>query len=251
MWLVLCSSADPSGLWAYQGLRQLGLAPLELLTTESLACSRRWEHRVSSTRTDLKITLSNGKVIDSAQIRGALNRLHAPSRFSSQRAVTSDRSYAEAEQMAFYLSWLNGLPGVVINRPRPSGLCGSWLHPSEWHLQAGRAGFRTPVYRQDSQDPASQTSAGPQSCRSVARKSRQSLIALRGQVYGGAVPGSVAQACSRLAAEIGTEMLGVDVSLNDRGEWAFAGAMPAPDLRPGGTPLLRSLAQILMQGERQ
>jgi hypothetical protein len=246
MWLVLCSSADASALWAYQGLKQLGLGPLELVTAESLACSSRWEHRLDSSTTQIKITLSNGLVVDGSRIRGVLNRLHAPSEFATQRAVPSDRPYAEAELLAFYLSWMHGLPGAVINRPKPMGLCGPWLHPSEWAIRACRAGLRTPVYRQSARDNQNQL------CRSSisGNATSKSLIALRGEVFGAEVPGTVAQACGRLVAEAETEMLGIDLAADSGGKWAFAGAIPSPDLRIGGLPLLKRLAQILAQGAR-
>ena len=249
MWLVLCSGADASALWAYQGLRHLGMAPLELVTAESLAGATRWEHRLNAAETHLKITLSNGLVIDGAQVRGVLNRLHSPSELAIQRAVPSDREYAQAELLAFYLSWLNGLPGMVINRPTPIGLCGPWLHPSEWTLRACRAGLRAPVYRQSARD--AQNQSGHQPCRTfTSDKPTQTLITLRGEVFGGAVPAGVAQACGKLAAEAGTELLGIDLKLDASGQWSFAGAMPSPDLRPGGMALLRRLAQIMVLGAR-
>jgi len=246
MWLVLCSSADASALWAYQGLKQLGLAPLELVTAEDLACAHRWEHRLSGVRTELSITLADGRVIDGSRIRGVLNRMNAPSEATSQRAVASDRAYAQSETLAFYLSWLHGLPGVVINRPTPFGLSGAWLHPSEWTIRACRAGLRAPVYRQSARDVQSQN------CRSSfpQKPAAKSLIALRGEVFGGVVPGSIAQASGRLAADTGAEMLGVDLNLDNKGQWSFANATPSPDLRTGGMPLLHRLAQILAQGAR-
>lgn len=247
MWLVLCSSTDISALWAWQGLRQLGLAPLELVTTESLACSARWEHRVTSSDTQLRITLADGRVIDSTKIRGVLNRVHVPSDYTVQQAVASDRDYAQAEMNAFYLSWLQGLPGVVINRPVPQGLCGAWLHPSEWTERASRAGLRTCTYRQSAHD--TQVQSGYQQCRSFPSTQVHSLIALRSQVFGEPVPRSVAHACSQLVLDANAELLGIDLATDDTGSLTFTNAVPSPDLTIGGVPLLMRLAQILT-GER-
>jgi hypothetical protein len=246
MWLVLCSSADASALWAYQSLKQKGLAPLELVTAESLACASRWEHRLNSTSTQIRITLANGLVIDGSRIRGVLNRLHAPSEYATQHAVASDRDYAQAELLAFYLSWLHALPGVVVNRPTPIGLCGPWFHSSEWAIRACRAGLRAPVYRQSARDDHRQRSRSAPAENAV----MQSVIALRGEVFGGEVPGDVAKACGKLAAEAETEMLGIDLSLDSNGQWQFASAAPSPDLRLGGPRLVQRLAQILLQGAR-
>jgi hypothetical protein len=247
MWLVLCSSEDQSAIWAYQGLKQLGVAPLELVTAESLACSQ-WEHRLSGNDTVIRITLANGKVIDGAEVKGALNRLHGPSPYALQKAADSDREYAQAELTAFYLSWLHGLPGVVINRPTPMGLSGAWLHSSEWTLRAARAGLRTRRYRQSAGDDR-----GAMSVRCGGRDSgrrdsgRQSVIALRHGVFGGLVPNAVARACGKMVVDAGAEMLGMEL-VCEGGEWTFADAMPTPDLRVGGAPLLRCMAEILMKG---
>lgn len=246
MWLVLCSSADASALWAYQGLRQLGVAPLELVTAESLACANRWEHRLRGSKTEIKVTLADGRVIEGSGIRGVVNRIHAPSEVIAQRAVASDRPYAQSETLAFYLSWLHGLPGVVINRPTPFGLCGAWLHPSEWAMRACRAGLRTPIYRQSSGERQDRN------CRAFSpqRPSTKRLIALHGEVFGEPVSHGDAMACVRLAADARAEILGVDLDLDNTGHLSFAGAIPSPDLRIGGMPLLQRLTRILTQGAR-
>jgi len=254
MWLILCSTMDVSALWAYECLKQRGLPSLELVTAENLANASRWEHRLSGSNTEIKITLADGRRIEGAQIRGVLNRLHAPSELAIQRSVPSDRPYAQAEMQAFYLSWLHALPGAVINRPTPIGLCGPWLHPSEWTMRACRAGLRTPVYRQSAHDAKQ---AGRQHCRPAAaeRSPMRSLIALRGQIlgneaFGGTVPPHVAKSCANLAEQVETELLGIDLALDESGQWSFAGATAAPDLRRGGQPLLEHLAQILLEGAR-
>lgn len=249
MWLILSSSSDPSGIWARQGLRHLGLIPLEFVTAENLASRCQWEHRLGSGGTHLQFALADGRVFTSSAVRGVLNRLYAPSPLALERAAASDRDYAQAELLAFYLSWLNGLPGVVINRPTPAGLSGPWLHPSEWMLRASRAGLRTPVYRQGSRgaaDPGNNSF-----CRSSAanRITTQSVIAFAGEIFGGMVPASIAQACGRLVEEAGAAMLGIDLYADEHGRWTFAAATPTPDLRCGGMPLLRRLAQVLVLGD--
>lgn len=98
MWLVFCSSSDPSGLWIYQGLKQLGVAPLELVLAEWLAYGAQWEHRLDATGTHLKIGLPDGRALCSSRIRGAINRLLAPlprrrSGPPSQTRITRRRNY--------------------------------------------------------------------------------------------------------------------------------------------------------------
>ncbi|MFZ0962665.1 MAG: hypothetical protein WAO35_17485 [Terriglobia bacterium] len=244
MWLVLCSSTDPSGLWVYEGLKQLGVAPLELVLAEWLAHGSRWEHRLDGSGTHLKISLPDGRVLCSSRIRGAINRLLAPSPGVAEQAAASDKEYAQAELQAFYLSWLKGLPGVVINRPMPIGLSGPWYHPSEWACRAHRAGLPAPAYRQSSHDALEQgyRSLAPQGAAML------TLIAFRGEVFGGRVPEPTARACAKLAQEAGMEVLGIQLYADEHGEWNFAQATPSPDLSIGGAPLLQRLAQALTQG---
>lgn len=245
MWLVISSSSDPSGIWSWQGLRQLGLAPLEFVTAESLASLCRWEHRLGSGGASLIVSLADGRVISSSSIRGVLNRLCSPSPLAFEGTASADRDYAQAEIFAFYLSWLHSLPGKVINRPVPSGLCGPWLHTSEWMLRAARAGLPTPVYRQSSYDDAA-TQQGVQLPADARMMSN--VIVFDGKVFGGLVPEGIAQACIRLLEQSKAEMLGISLCADDHGRWTFAGATPAPDLRCGGVPLLRHLARILVSG---
>ncbi len=243
MWLVLCSAADPAGLWAYEGLRQLGLTPLELVTVESLAYDSQWEHRLDGGGTHLKVTLADGRVLCSSRVRGAINRVLAPPPQASRQAVPADREYAQAEWFAFYLSWLNGLPGVVINRPTALGLSGPWYHSSEWVLRAGRAGLPTPVYHMTGRDTADwgYGSLAPDGAATL------NLITLRGEVFGAQVPESLVRACGKLAQDAATEMLGIELYAAKNGEWTFAKATPSPDLTLGGLPLLQRLAQVLTQ----
>lgn len=244
MWLVLCSSSDNSGLWVYQGLRQLGVGPMELVLSESLASGSRWEHRLDGSATQLRVTLPDGRTLCSSRIRGAINRVVAPAPGIDRQAAVSDREYAQAELHAFYLSWLHGLPGVVINRPGPVGLCGPWYHISEWVSRASRAGLKAPVYRQSAHDAAAcgYTSLAPEGATTI------NLIAFRGEVYGGRVDEPVARSCARLAQEARTELLGIELYASQNGEWTFSSATPYPSLSVGGMPLLRSLAEALTQG---
>jgi hypothetical protein len=244
MWLVLCSSTDTSGLWAYQGLRQLGVGPVELVLSESLAFGSRWEHRLEGGVTQFRVTLPDGRVLCNSRIRGAINRLLAPAHGIDRQAAVSDREYAQAELYAFYLSWLQGLPGVLINRPGVLGLSGPWYHTSEWVCRASRAGLKAPVYRQSAHDTAKRgyASLAPESATTI------NLIAFRGEVYGGHVAEPVARACARLAQEATTELLGIELYASQNGEWTFASATPCPPLSVGGAPLLHSLAEALTHG---
>jgi hypothetical protein len=244
MWLVLCSSSDTSGLWVYEGLRRLGVKPIELVLSEQLAFGSRWEHRLDGSATQFKVTLPDGRTLCSSEITAAINRLLTPAPGFDQQAAISDREYARAELQAFYLSWLHALPGVVINRPGTVGLCGPWYHPSEWVCRASRAGLKVPVYRQSTYDTAQRgyASLAPKGATTM------NVIAFRGEVYGKHVAEPVARACAKLAEQAKTELLGIELYATQNGEWTFANATPCPDLSIGGMPLLRNLADALTQG---
>ena len=246
MWIVFCSSLDHSALWAFEGLQRRGLAPLELVTAECLGVARLWEHRVGAGGAHLKISLQDGRTLCSSRIRGALNRIAAPSNALIQHAVEADREYARAEMQAFYLSWLHAVPGNVVNRPTPQGMSGSWRHISEWAAIAARCGFPVPRYRQTDLDPIERgyASLAPAGAKVA------NLVVLDGVgVFGAAVPEKIADACQSLARTERNEMLGIDVYQDAAGEWLFAGATPTPWLQSGGEPLLDGLFTLLTRNQ--
>lgn len=252
MWIVFCSSSDYSGIWAFEGLQRKGLAPLELVTSECLSGARLWEHRVGAGGAHLKIGLLDGRTICTSRIRGALNRIGAPAPGLIAHAVDSDRDYATAEMQAFYLSWLNSLPGVVANKPSPQGLSGGWGHASEWAMRAARCGFKVPRYRQTDLDPAARgyASLAPEGSPVT------SMIVLDGVgVFGPQVTENVTASCQALARMEKARLLGVDLYQDSAGDWLFAGATPTPWLPAGGEPLLDGLMTLLTssdeRGERQ
>jgi hypothetical protein len=247
MWTVLCTSYDHAAIWAWDGLRSRGLNPVELVTAEHLAFSRGWEHRVSSDGARVKIALQDGRVLCSSRIRGVLNRLSAPSAELIAHATPADREYANCELQSFYLSWLNSLSGVVINRPSPLGLSGGWRHTSEWAIRAARAGLRAAPYRQSARDAADRgyfplTPEGT---------TPASVIVLRDKVFGAVMPEAINAACIRMARAENVEMFGIDLYQDADGEWMFGCATPTPNLMIGGEPLLDYMAELFETGGRK
>jgi len=245
VYIILCFEGDLSALWACQGLREAGLAPIELVTAGALAFAKSWEHRIGSEGIRLKVEVADGRVFCSSQIKGVLNRLASAPEGFVQRAALEDREYASGESSAFYLSWLGGLPGV-INRPTPHGLPGTWRHISEWALLADQAGFTTPPYRQSS---ASRPEEGYLSLAPPGAVVN-TVIVFRGELYGAAVPSAVGEACRKLAEVAGTELLGVDLFLAGDGALMFAHATPLPNLTLGGTDLIAALARAFQTAPR-
>jgi hypothetical protein len=238
VWLVLCNAKDESAMWAYQGLKARNLHPLEIVRAESLVYSASIEHRIQSNSIATQIKLADGRVINSASVRGSLNRLYQLPSEHLHAADASDRQYAEQELYALFLSWLYALPGKMLNRPAPQGLCGAWLHQSKLTRFASQAGLSTEIYRQGS--AVSENAKFPPS-----NNFGQTSIVLGENCFGAFAPENVREGCVRLARMCGVEMLGVDFQVNTQGEWILARATPLPDLRMGGEALLDALFQTL------
>ena len=248
MYLVLCSDTDVAGIWAYESLMTVGLAPISLVTLERLASATTWEHRIGSDGAHLKIELKDGRCFCSSQIRGVLNRTLFASPNQMAEAVEEDREYANNEMVAFYLGWLHTLCGV-INRPSPLGLSGAWQHNSQSSLLASQAGLRTLPYRQSAETPME---AGYTSLAAAGAPITHHVV-LRGNVFSDPLidplPQQVADACIKFAALCKTDLMGIDLFQSNGGAQTFAGATPHANLIAGGLPLIDALAQCLRSTE--
>jgi hypothetical protein len=240
VYLVLCYEWDIPGLWAYEKLRHIGLTPIELVTAWPLALAKTWEHCLGQKGASLKISLDDGRLLDSSHIRGVLNRLTSIPQDLISHAVAEDREYASSELTAFYLSWLSSFR-CVINRPTPQGLAGAWRHRSEWALLAARAGLDAPPYRQSS---ASRPQDGYGSFAS-SEDTVTNVIVLKDELFGSPVPHQVAEACRKLATSAESDLLGIDFLDSGHGTLTFAHATPVPDLTFGGDDLIEALARTL------
>lgn len=244
MYLILASSTDLPAFWAAQGLAARGLAPVEMVTAEALVSAPYWEHRVGNgSRTALRISLPDGRFLDASAVRGTLNRLTAvPAGFLR---TSADHSYAHQELYAFFLSWLNALPGPLLNPPAPQGLCGRWRPSSEWVWLAGQAGLATAPFRQSSRETPPKL-FGEKPLLPPGSVGSTVLVAA-GRISGAAAPRDVLAGCLRLAELAETPLLGIDFADGPAGPWTFAGATPWPDLRLGGEPFLSHLAAALRE----
>ena len=232
--LVLCEETDLDALWAWRGLRQLGLGRVELVTAGMLASSIHWSHTVGQGDAGVKIVLADGRVIRSEEIAGALNRLtHIP--LHAAGASDIERSYAEQEWSAFSVSWLYSLTKIMLNRPVPQGLCGAHRHHADWTWLAVQAGLR--VF------PCQLAASGTATAIPLARS--------RVWVVGESIVGNLAMAdetmdaCRRLAASAGCTLLGLEFVSGTDGIPRFASATATPLLHPGGGALLAALATAL------
>ncbi len=261
MWLVLCDPADRAALWAYAGLRERGLAPLELLSPQALVGSPRTVHRIDRYGARFEIRLPDGRLLASDDIDGVLNRAvgvavgpppsdmpsDIPSDIPSDppsdtpAATKDDRGdagYVQEELNALLLSLLTCVAPVSVNRPTASGLYGAWRSPAEWTVLAARAGLAvSPIRLSDRPGP---DCPGPDRPTAVAGR----VLVFGGHVFGAPV-GEDAQAYARLARLAGTELLGIDVHPDGDHRTVFGGADPLPDLRVGGEAFLDRLLDHL------
>jgi hypothetical protein len=238
MWLVLSQTDDLAALWAARGLEARGLHPLEIVSAEALAYNRRFEHRLTTGKASVSIALADGRMIESASVRGTLNRLQLFPTEHLRGANAVDRRYAEQELFALSLSWLYSLPGRMLNRPTPQSLNGDWRHPSEWARLAAQAGLSTMPYYQSDEHEAPTPAA-------LTSQTTRTLLVVGNRCCDSSIPPTVMAGCAHLAQSSATDLLGIDFNLTRTGDWIFTGATPQPDLRLGGEALLDALAEAL------
>ncbi|HVN02285.1 MAG TPA: hypothetical protein VMT68_18950 [Caulobacteraceae bacterium] len=239
MILIVCDDDDLSAAWAADMLSARGLAPT-LLTGRDLADVTHWRHSVAADgRASLELRLGDGRTLRSDDVSGVLNRLTSVPWSWLSRLGGPDVRYAAQELHALFLSWLQGLPGPMLNRPTPQGLCGNNRHPSAWVALAARAGLPVAPYRQTSADDPAELWSSPYPAAS------RSVVAIAGRAIGDAdLIAAWGEACVRLSAMSGCALLGVDFAEIDRG-WRFAAATPSPYLASGGPALADALAEAL------
>jgi hypothetical protein len=236
--LVLCAANDLGGLWAYDALVR-ARAAVQLVSTEVVTTALRWQHRVSSSETTFEIELADGRILRHDQVAFVLNRLLYLPLHHLALAEPSEREYATSELHGLFMSWLAAMPGRVWNPPSCYSLAGRNLHSSEWAMLAARVGLAAAVYRQSSEDlddPGLRE-------RPPADLDALSCVIVAGETLTGAqVPDRVGSACVELARLAALPLLGVYLRRCQSG-WHVAWISPWPDLRRGGTPLIRALRE--------
>jgi hypothetical protein len=231
---VLCGPEDVSAVWAARELTRRGV-PVRLVTTEELVYSVSLTHRPASDGPRVAVRLTDGSVLG-PDLRGTLNRVVRLPLDHLAATSESDRDYVLSELHAVLTSLLHALPGVVVGRADPRGLCGAWWRPAEWLVAAGRSGLTGVGYRSGGSDQITET---------------RTVLVVGGAVVGSSgidVPRDVAAGCRELAERHGGGLLGMDFAVHGS-TWAFERATPWPDLRPGGALLADALHVALLTRE--
>lgn len=232
MWLVLCNPTDSAALWAYAGLRDRGLRPLELVASHEFSYSTWSVHYVDEHGANFEIALQGGRKLISSEIKGVLNRLSEIPVDHLVFTSEEETRYAGQELSALVLSWMACISPVSINKTSPRGLSGAWRSPLEWALLAAHAGLQVPPVRLSSHrvydvvEPFAGT---------------RCFIVLGERVFGGELPPQIAQACVRLAHLAEIDLLGVELGFDQEHGMPFISATPLPDFRLGGRGFIEHL----------
>ncbi len=248
VWLVLAELSDVAGMWAYLGLRQRGLTPIEYVLPEELVIGARCTQRLSMDHDNVVLRLKDGREIDGDRLTGVLNRLVTVPETCTAGLSRKDSDYVHQELHAFFMSWIFALPCHVISPPSAAVLSGEVYDQTEWIWMALHADLPVPIFRQG-------TSATEQQVLSSADAepplSRQTVFVVGNDVLTGedARP-DVIEGCLTLAGLAQTPLLGVEFDILPDGGWQFASASPLPDLRLGGNRLLDALASALKRQTR-
>lgn len=208
------------------------------MTADVLVTALRWEHRLSSADVTARVTLADGRVIDTDRTRGVLNRLVALPDTHLRLATPADRDYARQEFLALFLSWLQTLPGPILNRPTPQGLSGPWLHDAEWACLATNAGLPTNPFHQATADG----NGGPSE---LERRPIKTVVVVADKAIGSGAPACILEGSRQLARAVGVALLEISFYETWSSPWTFAAASPLPDMRLGGKELLASLVTAL------
>ncbi|MBI3521890.1 MAG: hypothetical protein HY071_02170 [Chloroflexi bacterium] len=200
---------------------------IDLVGSGELASALRIEHTVAGERNAFTIELADGRNLTEQTVGLVLNRHHPP---SQPLATEDDREYAYEESLALFASWMNCLPGPVLNRPVGSGPRGPYRSPAQWRTLARRAGFET-------RDP---WDAGIEVTEE--RPTMYALL-LYGESVGVELPAELRDAARALCQRTQTELVEIRLVAGTEG-WTFTDASLDADLRLGGDALLARLREL-------
>ena len=228
MWLVACQDGDADAISTGDGLRALGLTPLEVVTSSDLVHGACWEHRVDTRGARTRLRLADGRVIDSRDVQGVLNRLLWVSAEGHRGASETDREYAGGELYALVQSWLHAFGPRAVNRPTGSALAGAWRTPCQWRAAAREARLAIRPYPDDATAPPAV---------------RRVLVVDGRAIDEGdhGVPDDVLRGCERLTRIVGLDI--VEARFDE--DLAFADASLLPALASPDEGRVAAVAQAL------
>ncbi len=241
--LILASPTDTTAIRVAYMLRQrLGATRVTVRTPEEIALAPVWHHEVSTSMTSTFIRLHDGGTVERPRL--IFNRVQQVESFPLGRSSQEAREFGQTEVSALLLSWLHGEGCPVINRPSPSGLVGHCMRPLLWQRLAVRVGLpvliggatsstrryptQHPFTTHDHNGFAYLPRVNGFGYYSETSSSERSVVYVIGKRAMGNAPPQVANACVRLAAMVGLELLQVEfVRTSSAAQLpSFAGASP-------------------------
>lgn len=241
MWLILADDNDTSALWLYNKLKRSGFHDIQVVSSTAVAYNLFWNYRMTNDRSDSEFVFGDGRRLRTSGITGVINRLTSIPADRVRASFLSGGRHTEREQMAYFVSWMYGLPVPVINRPSMYSLSGAWHEASEWTMLATLSGLHLAPFCQ-SPVTASDSDVG---CGRLTPFDMpvQSVYVVGSTVVGSGIPKSIADASLRLAATAKADLLGIDFVVSSPWSWLVAGINAFPNLEVGGDALVDAVAQ--------
>ena len=219
-----------------------------------------WRHQPCAPMPSLQLGDGRELRLDAEVV--TFNRAHSVRALDFAGASEADRLYAIAERRALLMSWLDSLPGPVVNRVDPSGLAGFEADDVAWRVEAARCGlpvaevtlttasrrsgwrsggaFRLPAdggIRLEGEQLPDRAGEGrrPVFFTPDIQKERTTLLVAGSDVLGDStlpiVPPDLAGGALALARSVGCLLLEVELAARSHGSgWLFTRASPRPAL---------------------
>jgi hypothetical protein len=246
MWLILTEPYDDTGTWLAEGLRPLTSEAVVHLTTRDLTQRARVCQVVADGESWFRVTVENGRTIDSRTLNGVVNRICALPPGLALRLHDPLRDSAQRNFGLPLLRMLHDVAGPVLNRPTAQGISGDFRLDFEWAALANQVGLprapARPAWPPARVPDRSHTNMSASDIVPVAVIGDQVLVLDNVDTR---LPGNVIASCRRLAALSRTSLLGLDLMRSSPGEWKFLRANPRVNLVPGGAEVLTAVARAL------
>ena len=235
--VILCDPGDDAALWLHDTLRDLGLCRIDLVSVGQLVYSTRIVHQLSDAVERGEIHLSDGRTLRPEAIRGLVNRVNFLPTRHFDNVATADQGYATEELSAFFLAWLDAIPGRVINPPLPFSLNGGDFPIATVMHCAATAGLPTGGWHARAHESEAETSSSIEPTHVV--------IVFVGILFGPILPRDLQDACRRLAILLGLPLMQVALRRLRTGEWRFMSVTGNADFRLGGSGLAAAIGREL------
>ncbi len=226
-WLILSEPGDPTAEWVKVGLAQRHLNS-HVVTTRDLITATNWVHTVSNESVGTIFNTQGGQRLCSEGFGHALSLIsYVPPRLAHAFAAP-DREYVSQEWIAFIASALAAVPNWV-NPIGPGGLAGRYRSRPEWTLLACEAGLLCGIGDLPTVTPTMNWN--------------REVLVLDNRVFSEGVPKVISRRVCELFLLAEIRLGGVRFCVDGR-RWRFVDATAAPQLMPGGAPLLDALANL-------